>query len=67
MSEPQNEVKNSYEVSLRLLGNEVFAIGLKSSDNSNRWIAIGLITAFCFLTILGAYGDKLVNMFKSIT
>lgn len=61
-----SEQTNSYEVSIRLLGNEIFAIGLKSSDNSNRWIAIGLVTVFCVITVLGAYGDKLVQLYQTV-
>lgn len=53
-----------YEVRIRLLGNEIFAISLASSNDSNRWIALGLITVFSVLTILGAYGDKLVQLYK---
>ena len=57
----------SYEIKIRLLGNEVFAIGLTATDTSNRILAFGLITVFCTLTIIGAYGEKLVGVFKSLT
>lgn len=53
-----------YEVRIRLLGNEIFAIALASSNDSNRWIALGLISVFSILTVLGAYGDKLVQLYK---
>lgn len=56
----------TYEIKIRLLGNEVFAIALSSSNDSNRWIALGLVTVFSILTILGAYGDKLVQLYKWI-
>lgn len=61
-----DDKQNSYEVRLRLLGNEVFAVGFSSSSDSNRWIAIGLLTVFCTLTVLGAYGDKLLGLYQSI-
>lgn len=66
MSEEVEIDKNAYEVSLRLLGNEVFAVKLRSSSDSNRWVFIGLLTAFCSLTLLGAYGEKLVTLFKGL-
>ena len=56
-----------YEVKIRVLGNEVFAVALSSSNDSNRWIAIDLITVFSILTVLGAYGEKLIQLFKWLT
>lgn len=55
-----------YELKLRLLGNEVFAIGLVSSSDSNKWIAIGIVSVFSVLTVLGAYGEKLVQFYQSL-
>lgn len=66
MSEEVEIDKNAYEVSLRLLGNEVFAVKLRSSSDSNRWVFIGILTAFCSLTLIGAYGEKLINLFKGL-
>lgn len=57
---------NTYEVSMRLLGNEIFALALKSSDSSNRWVIIGMVTMFSLLTVLGAYGEKLANLAQII-
>ena len=56
----------TYEIRIRVLGNEIFALGLSATDNSNRILAFGLLTVFCVLTIVGAYGDKLVGIFKSL-
>lgn len=55
-----------YEVRLRLLGNEVFAVSLSASDTSNRLLALGLVTVFCILTIIGAYGTNLVELYRSL-
>jgi hypothetical protein len=60
------ENQKSYEVKLRILGNEVFAISLSSSSDSNRWVAIGLVTVFSVLTVLGAYGDQLVTLYHNL-
>jgi hypothetical protein len=64
--ETQQSIK-TYEIKLRVLGNEVFAIALGTSDDSNRVLAFGLITVFCVLTVIGAYGERLVNLFKMLT
>ena len=54
----------SYEFKLRILGNEVFAVGISTTDDSNRWMAIGLISMFSVLTILGAYGEKIISLYR---
>lgn len=38
-----NQPSQTYEFKLRLLGNEVFAIGISSSSASNKWIALALV------------------------
>lgn len=58
--------KKFYEIKLRILGNEVFAVSLSSSSDSNRWILIGLVTMFSLLTVLGAYGEKIVNFYQNL-
>lgn len=62
----EEQSNKTYEVSIRLLGNEIFALKLWSSSDSNKWIAIGLVTMFSLLTVLGAYGTNLVTFYKSL-
>jgi hypothetical protein len=59
--------ENMYEIKIRVLGNEIFAIALAAPDTSNRILLGGLVTVFCVLTVLGAYGSNLVSLFKSLT
>ena len=54
----------SYEVNIRILGNEIFAVRLSTTSTSNRWVLISLVSIFSFLTILGAYGDKFVELYR---
>lgn len=61
----QNE-DQSYEFRIRILGNEIFAISLSSTSTSNRWIVIALLSVFTTMTVLGAYGEKLVVLYKSL-
>ena len=59
--------ENMYEIKIRVLGNEIFAIALAAPDSSNRILLGGLVTVFCVITIIVAYGSQLVNIFKTLT
>lgn len=56
----------SYELKIRLLGNEVFAVALSTTSTSDRWIIVTMVTIFSLLTILGAYGDKFAMYYQSL-
>ena len=56
----------SYELKIRILGNEIFAIALSSTSTNNKWIAIALISMFSFMTVLGAYGRELVDLYRTL-
>jgi hypothetical protein len=57
---------NTYEIKLRILGNEVFGFALTSSSSDNRWVLGALVTIFSLLTLVGAYGEKIVNLYHAI-
>lgn len=57
----------TYEFRIRFLGNEILAVGFSTSNDSNRWLAAGLVTVFCVLTVLGAYGEKIGSLLKSFS
>ena len=57
---------NTYELKLRILGNEVFAVGVSSSSEDNKWILIGIVSVFSVLTVLGAYGEKIIALYHSL-
>lgn len=57
----------TYEMKIRILGNEVLAVSLSSTSTSNRWIAIALVSVFSLLVVLGAYGEKFVNLYHTLT
>jgi len=59
--------ENTYEIKICALGKEIFAIALAVPDFSNRILLGGLVTVFCVITIIGAYGSQLVNIFKTLT
>lgn len=66
MATDKNE-DQSYEFKLSLLGHEIFAVELKTTSTSDRWVAVTLISVFCSFVLLGAYGDKFVNIYRSMT
>ena len=53
-----------YEVNIRVLGNEIFAVRLSTTSTSNRWVLISLVSIFSFLAILGAYGEKFIELYR---
>jgi hypothetical protein len=53
-----------YEMHIRFFGNELFAVGFKTPDTSNRVVLLGTVSVFAFLSLLGAYGDKIVQLYK---
>ena len=60
--EDQSE-DQSYEVKIRILGNEIFAIALSTTSTSSRWVTVALVSIFALLTLLGAYGDKIATLY----
>ena len=58
----EKEDDNSYEITIRILGNEVLGFGIKSSSSSNKWALIGLVTLGVTLAVLLNYGDALIAL-----
>jgi hypothetical protein len=54
----------SYEMSIRLLGNEILGIKLSTTSTSSRWITVALISIFSILILIGAYGEKFVQLYN---
>ncbi len=53
---------NNFELVLRLLGNEIFAIKLMTTSKTNKWLAASVI--ICGLAIYGlsVFGPSLVGL-----
>ena len=53
---------NNFELVLRLLGNEIFAIKLMTTSKTNKWLAASVI--ICGLAIYGlsVFGPTLVGL-----
>lgn len=57
----------SYELSVRVLGNEIIGVKLSTTSTSSRWITVAVLTIFSSLVLLGAYGEKIIQMYKWAT
>ena len=57
-----DETDNNFELVLRLLGNEIFAIKLMTTTKTNKWLAASVV--ICGLAIYGlsVFGPTLVNL-----
>lgn len=55
---------NTYQFKLKLLGHDIFEIEFGSTASSNRFMAIGMLVTFVSLTIIGAYGEKFIQLYK---
>lgn len=53
-----------YNISIRVLGNEVLGFHLGTNSESNKWVGIGFLTLFSLMTLLGAYGEKLISLYR---
>lgn len=67
MTDSTNPIENkTYEFRIRILGNEIISVGFTTSNDSNRFFVAALISVFSFLTILGAYSEKLIAIYHSL-
>ena len=57
----------SYEMSIRILGNEILGVKLSTTSTSSRWITVAVLTIFSSLVLLGAYGDKLMQLYHWVS
>ena len=56
----------SYEMSIRILGNEIIGVKLSTTSTSSRWITVAVLTIFSSLVLLGAYGEKFINLYHQL-
>jgi hypothetical protein len=56
----------TYSFTLKLLSHEIFSIQLASSDTSNKWVALSIITMFSTVVVIGAYGEKFIRLYQML-
>lgn len=68
MSEPVNieDDDRRFEMSLRLMGNEVIAIALFSSSPNNKWLWMSLGAILTLVLIITIFGPDISNFYRSL-
>lgn len=56
----------SYQFALTILSIPLVDLQFTSSADGNRYLNTGIIITFATLVLLGAYGEKLVNLYRML-
>lgn len=59
-----DEPPGKFEMSIRILGNELIAMKMEVDDFKMKWILIGLIAMIAILWAGSAFGPTLVETFQ---
>jgi hypothetical protein len=65
MIDNENKGADTFEISLRVLGNELIGLRIAVNDMKQKWIIAGLITIAVVGFIVGEVGPNIVSMFQS--
>lgn len=60
----QNEPEGTFEMAIRVLGNELVAIKMTVDDFKMKWIVVGLVAMVAILWAGSAFGPALVETFQ---
>ena len=74
MSESENpryrvqnvDTDGSFELRLRLLGNEVFAISISADPLEKKWVSWALIISFVTVLTLAMFGEPIANFYSNL-
>ena len=58
--------KQSYEIALRIVGNEIFSLRISTDSESNRWVAITITTILLFAVMVVLFGDEFIRFISSL-
>lgn len=65
MSEQQPPVESeTFEIALRILGNEIFAMQISSKSAKKNWVVIGLISVVLLATLANQISPILIALFN---
>ena len=62
--DPDNHPPHSdsnFEISIRVLGNEIFALALISDSMNKKFLAYAIVTMFLFMLGIAFFGDTITN------
>ena len=55
-----------FEVSIRVLGNEIFALKMETTKTSNKWMFASIITLGLLIWGISLFGPTIVTFMKGI-
>ena len=61
MTEPK-----SYQFNLKLFSINIVDLQFSTTADGNRYLNTGIIITFAALVLLGAYGEKLLSLYKAL-
>jgi hypothetical protein len=56
----------NFEVSIRVLGNEIFALKMETTKTSNKWMFASIITLGLLIWGISLFGPTIVTFMKGI-
>jgi hypothetical protein len=56
----------TFEIRLRLLGNEIFAISISANPLDKKWVSWALLISFVTVISLSIFGEPLANFYHSM-
>ena len=60
------EDEEDFEVSIRVLGNELLALRMKTTKTSNKWMFASIITLGLLIWGVSLFGPSLVDFMKGV-
>lgn len=61
-----NHVDSTFEIALRILGNEIFAISIQSDSINKKWIVYSVIITALTLFAISTVGDDIARFTRNI-
>lgn len=62
--DPDNHPPHSdsnFEIAIRVLGNEIFALSLTSDSMNKKWLSYAIVIMFLFLLTISLFGDTIAG------
>ena len=64
MAEPDSN--ENFEVSIRVLGNEILALKMTTTKTSNKWMFASIITLGLLIWSISLFGPSIITFMKGI-
>ena len=61
-----DEKEEDFEVSIRVLGNEMLALKMATTQTSNKWMFASIITLGLLIWGISIFGPSIVQFMKSV-